>query len=586
MTGLIPQHFIDDLIARVNIVDIIDAHVPLKQAGRDYRALCPFHDEKTPSFSVSQEKQFYHCFGCGAHGTAIGFLMDYLHLEFRDAVEELANKANLEIPVEARRGGQSAARYTQLYELMDRVISIYHNNLGDQKQTDKAAAYLTKRGISKEIITEYQLGYARPGWEHITKALGGSAADLQALSTIGVIAKNNRGGFYDYFRDRIIFPIRDPRGRAIGLGGRVLGDGTPKYLNTPATPIFHKGRELYGLYQARKAIKDADSVYIVEGYMDVIALAQCGLPNVVATLGTATTKEHVETAFRVSGTLIFCFDGDVAGKKAAHKAMQLALPLLHEGRQIFFRFIPQGDDPDDYIRRRGPEQFGGREQLTPLSEYLLSFIQRDLSPAVREDKDKMMQRAAGCLRDMPQSGLKQMLTNKISSLTDLEAGQIESHYQRNNKAAAPPGSTSTGPANISPMRIAISSLLRKPDLLATLDIEPELEQIEIAGHKLLREIVQFISAHPNTSAAGIIEHWRQTKYGALLEKLTPMNSPYGGEDETLYADEQIRQTFIAAINSMQAMTRKHRLRKLADINSVSELTDEHRRLLPRLADKK
>ena len=584
MAGLIPQDFIDDLIARTDVVDVIDAYVPLKKAGRDYRALCPFHSEKTPSFSVSQEKQFYHCFGCGAHGTAIGFLMEYLNLEFRDAVEELAGRANMPVPVEGGRPDQSAARTAELYELMNRVADIYRNNLRDPKQAGPAVDYLKKRGISGKIAAEYELGYAAPGRDNIIKRLGNSDAALEQLCTIGVVLKNDSGGHYDRFRDRLIFPIRDQRERTIGLGGRVPGNAaanTPKYLNSPTTPIFHKARELYGLHQAKKAIKERESLYIVEGYMDVIALAQFGIPNVAATLGTAVTGGHIEKIFRLSNKIIFCFDGDSAGKAAAHKAMQTALPLLHEGRQIFFRFIPKEDDPDSYIRRHGKEQFESREELTPLSDYLLSVVQRDLSLAVREDRDKLAHRAAGYLKQMPQSGLKQLLTKKISLLTDLEIQQIEARGQGNikGKSRQPPA----GSAPLNPMAIAISSLLRKPDLVTTINIEPELEQIEMDGHEFLREIIRFILDNPKTSAAGIIEHWRGTKYGDRLAELTPIDSPYGGEDETLYSDENITLTFIATIDKMKAITRKQKLKKLADINSISELTDEHRRLL--LSDK-
>ncbi len=585
MAGRIPQHFIDDLLARIDVVDIIDAYVPLKKAGRNYQALCPFHDEKTPSFSVSQEKQFYHCFGCGANGTAISFLMEYLHLEFLDAIEELASKAGLEIPREAGPAGPSPSQSAELYELMDMVVQLYRKNLRKHNQSEKAVNYLKDRGISGEIAGEFELGYAASGWDNIIKELGGSNAALERLFKIGMVLKNDRGGYYDRFRDRIMFPIRDQRGRAIGLGGRVLGDDTPKYLNSPETPIFHKGQELYGLYQAKKAIKDLDSLYIVEGYIDVIALAQFGIRNVVATLGTAATREHIEKLFRSTSKIIFCFDGDRAGKKAAHKAMGIALPLLHDGRQIFFRFIPEEEDPDSYIRNHGKEQFEDPDQLTPLSEYLLSIVQQDLSPAIREDKDKLIKRADSYLENMPQSSLKQLIIQKLSRLTDLEEQIIEARYKKNKNQ---PGRQykPSAKSDLNPMTSAIACLLRRPALIAGLDINHDLEKIEINGHDFFKEIIQFIQDNPDVSTAGIIEHWRGTNFGQRLSELAPVDSPYGGEDENLYGDEDIKLNFCAAIEKMISLTKKQKLKNLAGIKSVSELTKEHLDLLPTLPDKK
>ena len=299
MSGRIPQHFIDDLLARIDIVDVIDGYVPLRKAGRNHQALCPFHDEKTPSFTVSQDKQFYHCFGCGANGTAITFLMEYSHLDFVEAVEELAARAGLEVPREG--GGPVRARddgLTELYELMELVVDFYRRQLREHPDAKRAVDYLKQRGITGEIAAEYELGYAPSGWDNLLRQLGQSDGAQQRLARIGMTIKRDGGGYYDRFRDRIMFPIRDQRGRVIAFGGRILDEGTPKYLNSPETPIFHKGRELYGLYQARRRQKDIERLYVVEGYMDVLAMAQYGVVNTVATLGTAVTKDHIEKLCR------------------------------------------------------------------------------------------------------------------------------------------------------------------------------------------------------------------------------------------------------------------------------------------------
>ena len=364
--SLIPQHFIDDLVARTDIVDVIGPVVQLKRSGHEYKACCPFHDEKTPSFYVSPQKQFYHCFGCGVHGTALGFLMAYEHLEFPEAVEKLAALHGLDVP---REGGGEAPRKKDpnLYQLMERATVLYQEGL---KRHEPAQAYLKGRGVSGEVARDFRLGYAPEGWQTLDQALVSSPADRDALVTAGMLIDKG-GRTYDRFRDRIMFPIRDNRGRVIAFGGRVLGDGEPKYLNSPETPLFHKSRELYGLYEARQALREIPRLMVVEGYMDVVALAQHGLRYSVATLGTATTADHLQRLFRITDEVVFCFDGDRAGRKAAWKALEESLRVIREGRQVRFLFLPEGEDPDTLVRAQGQATFEALiEDATPASRFM------------------------------------------------------------------------------------------------------------------------------------------------------------------------------------------------------------------------
>ncbi|MEE8463548.1 MAG: DNA primase, partial [Gammaproteobacteria bacterium] len=344
MSGLIPQHFIDDLITRADIVEVLGRRIPLKKAGREYKACCPFHDEKTPSFTVSPAKGFYHCFGCGAHGTALGFLMEYDHMEFVEAVESLAGMMGIEVPREDSQ--RPARRYDELFDLMQKVEQHYQQELPKHQA---AADYLRARGIDGATAKRFGIGYAPSGWSHLLDKFGTSTEASDRLLAVGLIIRKDDGKHYDRFRERIMFPIRDSRGRCIGFGGRVMGQEEPKYLNSPETVLFHKGRELYGLYEARQAIRNIERLVVVEGYMDVIGLARHGIDFAAATLGTATTDEHLNRLFRLSDEVHFCFDGDRAGRAAAWRALETALPQIREGRQVRFVFLPDGQDPDSYV---------------------------------------------------------------------------------------------------------------------------------------------------------------------------------------------------------------------------------------------
>ncbi|HXU66162.1 MAG TPA: DNA primase, partial [Casimicrobiaceae bacterium] len=380
---MIPRDFIETLLSRVDIVEVVDRYVPLKKAGANYQACCPFHSEKTPSFTVSPTKQFYHCFGCGAHGTAIGFLMEHGGQSFPEAVEALARDAGLEVPRVERTGEREARQVSQdLNETLLAAARFYRAQL---KDAPAAIAYLKRRGLTGVVAAHFGIGYAPPGWQNLAAAF--PAYDAPALDATGLVISGDNGKRYDRFRDRIMFPIHDTRGRVIGFGGRVLDAGEPKYLNSPETSVFSKGRELYGLYLARNAIRDAGRVVVVEGYMDVVALAQHGIGYAVATLGTSTTAAHAQKLLRLSDMVVFCFDGDAAGRKAAWRALENVLPVLADGKEARFLFLPDGEDPDDFVRKRGKDAFEqALDRAVPLSQYLLTELATQHSPTTAEGR--------------------------------------------------------------------------------------------------------------------------------------------------------------------------------------------------------
>ena len=525
MAGLIPQHFIDDLLTRVDIVDIVDSSVALKKAGRDFKACCPFHDEKSPSFTVSQNKQFYHCFGCGAHGTAISFLMDYNGLDFIEAVEELASRAGMEVPREESDFNKTKDN-SELYELMELVVRHFCRQLRESPDAHRAVDYLKQRGLSGELAREFELGFAPPGWDILLNALGTSDAAKQRLAQIGMTLEKDNGGYYDRFRDRIIFPIRDQRGRAIGFGGRVFDDSLPKYLNSPETPIFHKGRELYGLFQARHQLKDMDRIYIVEGYMDVLALAQHGIRNVVASLGTAVTENHLERLFRTSPQIIFCFDGDSAGQKAAWRSMDIALPLLKEGRQIHFMFMPDGEDPDTYVQKHGREKFEDSSNYVPLSNYLIDKFKQETRLDSREGMGQLVDGIVPLIGKLPAGALRELLVKDIAKLADMNVDSLKNLVEQ--KQEAPTNKTQAqhlvstnqfSKEHSTLIANAISFLLQNPELGIVIESDA-LSDIETQGVEFLRELLALVHKQPEISCAGILEHWRDSKYENRLKELS------------------------------------------------------------------
>ncbi|WP_066016896.1 DNA primase [Endozoicomonas atrinae] len=432
MAGRIPQYFIDDLLTRIDIVDVIDNRVKLKKTGRNYSACCPFHKEKTPSFTVSPDKQFYYCFGCGASGNALGFVMDHDHLDFPEAIDTLAGQLGLEVPREENPLKQRGPDHSELYNLMDRAVDFYSRQLKQHEQSPRASHYLKNRGLDQQTCQHFAIGFAPPGWDNLKKELATSPEKEQQLITTGMLVKNeDRNTVYDRFRERIIFPIRDSRGRYIAFGGRVLGDEKPKYLNSPESPIFHKGKELYGLFEARQANRKLSRILVVEGYMDVVALAQQGITNAVATLGTATTSDHMQRLFKVVPEVIFCFDGDDAGRRAAWRALESTLSNMQDGRQARFLFLPQGEDPDSMVRKEGSESFIERikSQAISLDNLLFRELESELDLTTMDGRARLAKLAQPYIDKLPEGLFRQLLLKKLSDRTGLDTHYLEAHFQ-------------------------------------------------------------------------------------------------------------------------------------------------------------
>ncbi len=442
MAGLIPQNFIDDLLSRSDIIDVISERITLKKAGRNHQALCPFHKEKSPSFSANQDKQFYYCFGCGASGNAVGFVMDHDHVDFPEAVEMLARRAGMQVP---RESGtiEKRERYDALYKQLTKASDWYIEQLKNQSSSSDAGSYLQRRGLDKDTIERFQLGYAPPGWDNIIQGLGNTPERLRLLLDSGLVVENEeRKSTYDRFRDRVIFPIRDQRGRVIAFGGRVLGDEKPKYLNSPETPVFQKGRELYGLYEARQANRDLSQILVVEGYMDVIALAQQGINNAVATLGTATSADHLTSLFKHTSQVTFCFDGDNAGRQAAWRALENALPVMDDGRQIRFLFLPQGEDPDSIVRTEGAEAFHARlkdkQQALPFDDYFFRHFEQEIDTTTLDGKARLVHKVTPFIHKLPAAGsFKSLMLKKLGELSDLGTEAVSSIVQTSIEASTP-----------------------------------------------------------------------------------------------------------------------------------------------------
>ena len=449
MAGLIPQDFIDDLIARADIVEVVGKRIQLKKAGREYKACCPFHDEKTPSFTVSPAKGFYHCFGCGAHGTAIGFLMEYEHMSFVEAVEAIAGMLGVEVP--RSQSDRPARRYDELFALMASVEQHFQNCLRD---APAAVDYLKQRGIDGATAKRFNIGYAPEGWSVVLDKFGTSREAIERLLATGLIIRKDNGKHYDRFRERIMFPIRDARGRTIGFGGRAVGDGEPKYLNSPETVLFHKGRELYGLYEARQALRHIDRLVVVEGYMDVVALARNGIDFAIATLGTATTGDHLNVLFRLTDNVNFCFDGDRAGRAAAWRALENALPHIREGRQIRFVFLPEGHDPDSYVNERGADAFvAAVDQGVALSDFLISELAGQVDMATVDGKARLAELAKPLLRRIPPGVYRELLLESLAGTVGMPATKLERILGSASEPAGPGGRPAAQPAGSPPPRL-------------------------------------------------------------------------------------------------------------------------------------
>ena len=581
MSGRIPSAFIDDLLSRVDIVEVIDQRVPLKKTGREYQACCPFHHEKTPSFTVSPTKQFYHCFGCGAHGTTIGFLMQYDHLDFVEAVEELARVAGVEIPYEQREAPEvrQAHKQTQTtqFDLMARCDRFYRQQLRQHPQAHVAVDYLKSRGLTGEIAARFNIGYAPPGWDNLTNAMG--KENEAQLLILGMLIKKDGGGVYDRFRHRIMFPIRDSRGRVLGFGGRVLTkEDTPKYLNSPETPLFHKGRELYGLYEARQALRQIDRLLVVEGYMDVVALAQFDIPYAVATLGTATTPDHLQRLFRLTQEVVFCFDGDRAGRDAAWRALEQALPAVQEGRTIRFMFLPDGDDPDTLVRKIGKPAFETLiTQAQPLSEYFFSALGDQVDLSRFEGRAQLVELAKPLIARLPEGVYQRMMLDQLGQLSRQDTHALLNSATPQQQGRQPVRHTNTAAAQrTSPslVRRALEVLLYAPYLGQEVEVAP-LRHLDLPGAKILVDLLEMAQINPNLNTAAILERWRDTDEGKHLAKLASWTPPFEESDS-------LKSELTGAIHRLVEQHRENRTELLLAKANVGNLTPEEKAELKQL----
>jgi len=562
MAGLIPQAFIEDLLKRTDLVEVVSARVALKRNGKNYSACCPFHQEKTPSFNVSPDKQLYHCFGCGASGDALRFVMEHDRLDFPEAVELLARAAGLSVPREAS-SSQSLRRATQespLYGLLSMATEFYQQSLRQHPARQAAVDYLKKRGISPPMVQEFALGFAPPGWDNLRKFVQADEARQQSLIEAGLLVHNEDSGKrYDRFRDRLMFPIRDSRGRVIGFGGRVLGDDKPKYLNSPETALFHKSHELYGLYELRQKPGKLDEILVVEGYLDVIALAQAGLSNAVATLGTATSEQHIKRLLRLAPSILFCFDGDSAGRKAAWRALEAALPALGDGKRARFLFLPDGEDPDSLVRREGAEAFRARieEQSQSLTDYFFSRLQQEANLSSLEGKAQLVNRALPLLQKIPSASLQVLMRQRLAQLSGLALEQLDQLVQPNLPAKPQQGQAPVAPERVSdwqafsppmldepppmgeesppawqppkqkstevnPHSLALRTLLHHPELaqqVGTLEIISHAEEAEEPVTRTLLELLRALQQNPKLRPLQWLARWHGSSQGRLLKSL-------------------------------------------------------------------
>lgn len=577
--GLIPQHFIHELLARVDIVDLIDSRVPLKKAGANYKACCPFHGEKTPSFTVSQDKQFYHCFGCGVHGNAIGFLMEYDRLEFPDAVEELAAMMGMEVPREETVSNAPKVD-TSLYDIMEKAANYYQQQL---KSNKSAIDYLKGRGLSGEIAKQFAIGYVPGEWRNLEAIFPKLQQDKklqQQLVECGLMIRKD-SSLYDRFRDRIMFPIKDKRGRVIAFGGRVMGQGEPKYLNSPETPIFHKSNELYGLYQARQANRKLSRLLIVEGYMDVVALAQFRINYAVATLGTATTASHLQQLFRTTRELILCFDGDRAGRDAALRAIEHGLPQMREGREIRLMFLPDGEDPDSMVRKVGKEQFEEMiGKATPLFEFILEHLSSQVDLASVSGRGQLVHLAKPYLDKITDPIYHEFFSSALADKAKLSESKLAAIIEaptQSQPARKPTQSKPQSTKTNKTLQLAITLLLQQPSLALSLKNYDWLLTLPDKGSKLLHQLLEIIHKTPKINTSLLLENWRDNP--KLYERLASLAMTE--REERIQGQEQ--QELQDCINRLLLHARKIRVdylqQKAAEHGLTNQEKSEYRQLL-------
>jgi DNA primase len=575
MTARIPQAFIDELMQRADIVDVIGSRVQLRKAGREYKACCPFHGEKTPSFTVSPAKGFYHCFGCGAHGTALGFMMAYERLDFVSAVEALAERCGLEVPREA---APQAAPLAPLLETLARAAAFFEKAL---RSHPPAIEYLRSRGLDGEIARAFRIGYAPAGWDSLLREFPDTPAARQQLLAAGLVVEREGGGHYDRFRDRIMFPIRDGRGRVVGFGGRVLGSGEPKYLNSPETAVFHKGQELYGLYEAKQAERRLSRLLVVEGYMDVVSLAHQGIRDAVATLGTATTAEHVRRLFRLVPEIVFCFDGDRAGRAAAWRALHATLPELRDARQARFLFLPEGEDPDSLVRKEGAAAFAERAAASvPLSEYLLDELRRQAGPQSLDGRARFAELARPLLNLLPAGVYRELLADRLATEVGLDRARLDAALgdpaepmsrTRPRSRAAVRRDTGT---RRSIVRQAIALVLNLPAVAARVPVPSGLGTAGLKGVELLVELLDMTRSTPALTPGALVERYRHRPEGEHLTRLLA--------EPLLVSEDAAPQVLADSLKRIVSLARDERIAQLVSKAESGELTpqekDEFRQL--------
>ena len=549
---MIPESFIQELLHRVDIVDLIDSYVPLKKAGANYAACCPFHNEKTPSFTVSPGKQFYHCFGCSAHGTAIGFLMEYSGLGFVEAIKELASRTGMVVPEEDARRPSDGPKLTTLTEVMARAAKYYCEAL---RHSEKAKDYLKRRGLSGEIAREFRIGYAPEGWQNLEVAFDDYTRP--ELQQAGLVIKNEQGRLYDRFRDRVMFPIINQKGEIIAFGGRVIGEGEPKYLNSPETPLFEKGRELFGLPQARQALREQDTAIVVEGYMDVVALAQHGVGNAVATLGTATTAIHVQKLLRQVDRIVYCFDGDSAGRKAAWRALENSLEALPAQKSIGFVFLAAQDDPDSFVREQGKAAFERLiAQATPLSEFLLHELKSRCEMNSAEGRARLVAEAKPLLLRLQTPLLRLQLVKRLAEETGFSQQEVERLCDlRPVVRPAPARAPRQAPSLLRPL---LRILLQKPELAVKLPLKT------LPGNSSEAQAVRSLCAmilaagDPPPGYAVLLERARGAESEAMLHDAAAelMHQPFD--------EDSIDEEFDGAIQRLQEAENRRAFEQLQE----------------------
>ena len=613
----LPQAFIDQVLDRTDIVDVVDRRVKLKKAGKNYSACCPFHQEKTPSFSVNPEKQFYYCFGCGAGGNALGFIMDYERMEFREAIESLAQAAGIDLPAEEVDNAPQIDHQKPLYESMERATKLYEGFLRQHKDRGQVVDYLKSRGLSGEIARDFRLGFAPEGWDNLMQTLTDEDSVAHAL-TAGLLIENDKGRKYDRFRDRVIFPIVNQRGKVIAMGGRVLGDGKPKYLNSPETPLFSKSHELYGLHHIRKFAKNLSRIVVVEGYMDVIALAQFGIHYAVATLGTSVGKPHLELLFRRVEQVVFCFDGDEAGRKAAFRGMEAALPMMEDGRQVKFLFLPEGEDPDTVVRSKGAQHLEHMfDTAAPLEQFLFEQMGDGIDLTTMDGKARLSKLVAPYINQIPDGVYKTLLFKSLAERTDMDVESLrrlreiqetpssaEPDPQSYSDMAPPPDDHEYGqfgggvpstyddaypyadiaePAEVESgfdtgfsdgvlMRALGLIALHPPAALLVADEMLPDDSDRTAN--LLREVVALVRETPDMSTAALLGYWTNTDEGEALSA--------AAAKEVIDTENEINEHLVAILNKLSRDRRVKLLRTRAqELKSVpyTELSNEQKREL-------